>query len=49
MRPEAKNDCAGKGQQQFNRPTNQLVHELLVSSGTSWLACDESPLLAFAT
>jgi hypothetical protein len=25
MRPEAKSDCAGEGQQQFNRPTSKQV------------------------
>jgi hypothetical protein len=36
--PEGKNDCAGEDNQQFKRQTDSSDHELLVSSGSLWLA-----------
>jgi hypothetical protein len=33
-RPEAKNDCAGEGQQQFNRPTDLLARVQLQEKKT---------------
>jgi hypothetical protein len=33
---EARNVCAGKGQQQFNRPTERMTLQLAVGRQTRW-------------